>query len=528
MSSQSLYRRWRPQDFSEVVGQEHVSRTLQNALREGRISHAYLFAGPRGTGKTSMARILAKAVNCLNDNVNLRPDNTCPVCVAINEGRSLDLIEIDAASNTSVDDVRDLRDKVAFRPSESRYKVYIIDEVHMLSNAAFNALLKTLEEPPEHVIFVLATTEPHKIPATILSRCQRFDFRPLSVAEIEGRLAFIAEREGVEAEKSALTLIARNAQGSMRDAITMLDQAIAFGESKITREQILDMLGAVDESKIVAIVDAMLDGDRRRGLELLHSVAERGIDPQQLAGQIVDFLRDLMLLKAGGSSLLSRSKSEIQEMEPLAEKANLRSIISSIRNFEEAFKSKAALGHPDLPLEIAFLSSTPSAQPTTALSKPLKPTEEPDRQPRLESKSGPAGSKVTPSAPISETNVKQRILTELKKRDIMLQAIMRSGKVLKSTDGEFVVGFKSRFHKQKMETEKARSAMAEVLKSIFGKKTKFEVILLTGNEPPANLQVDFSHSNKMPSDPVVSYLIEKHGGALSRAQGNPTEDENED
>ncbi len=210
--SQALYRKWRPAGFDEMVGQDHVTTTLRNAIAGGRISHAYLFAGPRGTGKTSAARLLAKAVNCLAPDPAQRPCNECALCTAVNEGALLDLIEIDAASNTGVDDVRDLRDKIAFAPSEGKYKVYVIDEVHMLSTAAFNALLKTLEEPPPHAIFVLATTELHKVPATISSRCQCFTFRRLSTAVVAERLQTLCTREGIEAEPAALALIARHGQ----------------------------------------------------------------------------------------------------------------------------------------------------------------------------------------------------------------------------------------------------------------------------------------------------------------------------
>lgn len=225
--AQALYRKWRSQTFEEVVGQEHVTTTLLNALRDERVAHAYLFAGPRGTGKTSTARILAKALNCTDD--DKRPCNRCSHCTAINQGRLLDLIEIDAASNNSVDDVRELRQKVGFRPSQSRYKVYIIDEVHMLSPSAFNALLKTLEEPPPHARFVLATTEPHRIPATVLSRCQRFDFRRIPVAEIAAHLTHIAAEEGYQLEEAAVFAIARSAQGCMRDAVSLLDQMTSYG-----------------------------------------------------------------------------------------------------------------------------------------------------------------------------------------------------------------------------------------------------------------------------------------------------------
>ena len=232
MPEQALYLKWRPLSFDDVVGQEHITRTLRNSIKTGRIRHAYLFSGPRGTGKTTSARLLAKAVNCTNENDEIRPCNDCPACIAVNEGRFLDLIEIDAASHTGVDDVRDLRDRIAFTPNEGRYKIYIIDEVHRFSGNAFDALLKTLEEPPDHALFVLATTEIDKVPATIKSRCLPFEFRRLSLQEVTDRLAFIAEQEGLEIERAALELVAREGTGSVRDSISLLDQIVADPEEK--------------------------------------------------------------------------------------------------------------------------------------------------------------------------------------------------------------------------------------------------------------------------------------------------------
>ncbi|MCB0122182.1 MAG: DNA polymerase III subunit gamma/tau, partial [Caldilineaceae bacterium] len=297
--AQALYRKWRSQTFDQVVGQEHVITTLRNALRDNRVAHAYLFAGPRGTGKTSIARILAKALNCTAPEGD-RPCDRCPTFVAITEGRMLDLIEIDAASNNSVDDIRDLRDKVNFRPSEGRFKVYIIDEVHMLSISAFNALLKTLEEPPPHARFMLATTEPHKIPATILSRCQRFDLRRIAVPEIVNHLRHIAQEEGFGAEEEALTAIARGAQGCMRDAISLLDQMLSYGNETVTFQQVQQALGAVSAQAVGELVDALAERNVAAGLTLIQQLMVEGASLTEFCHQVVEHLRHVMVLQMTG------------------------------------------------------------------------------------------------------------------------------------------------------------------------------------------------------------------------------------
>ncbi len=295
MSYLVLARKWRPQTFDEVVGQTHVTRTLQNAIRAGRVAHAYLFTGARGVGKTSVARILAKSLNC-EPGLTVSPCNVCSNCREITQGHSVDVLEIDGASNRGIDSIRELRETVRYRPSKSRNKVYIIDEVHMLTTEAFNALLKTLEEPPEHVIFLFATTEPHKIPSTILSRCQRFDFRRIDTAKLLGHMKTIIAQEQVALSELVLYSIAREADGSMRDAQSLLEQLLAFSGEGLSDEEILDVLGVVDRRSVQRAGSAILDGDTVTCLQIVDDVYRRGIDSRRFCQQLCDFFRNLLWL----------------------------------------------------------------------------------------------------------------------------------------------------------------------------------------------------------------------------------------
>src|SRR5512144_2802300 len=350
---QALYRKWRPRAWDEVVSQEHVIQTLRNAVTGDRVVHAYLFSGPRGTGKTTAARLLAKAVNCLNEDRAKRPCNECAHCVAVNENRFLDLIEIDAASNTSVEDVRDLRDKINFAPSQGRFKIYIIDEVHMLSTQAFNALLKTLEEPPPHAIFILATTEIHKIPATVLSRCQRHEFRRLPVDEIVKQLKLIAKAEKTQADDDALIQIARQSAGGMRDAISLLDQLSSMG-GKITLALAQTVLGTATSQTVLDVISSVMDHDPARGLETIHRSLDSGADPRSLARQIVEYLRGLMLIQMGNAAQVEATRDVKAQMEAHAKAFTASDVLRMMKAFNGAATDLRGGWQPSLGLELAL------------------------------------------------------------------------------------------------------------------------------------------------------------------------------
>ncbi|MCC6176411.1 MAG: DNA polymerase III subunit gamma/tau [Chloroflexi bacterium] len=315
----ALYLAWRPRRFDDVVGQHHVVQTIRNAVRNGTIAHAYLFSGPRGTGKTSMARLLFKAVNCLRP-IDGGPCETCAICTSANEGRALDLIEMDAASNRGIDDIRDLRDKINYAPADARYRVYILDEAHQLTQAAWDALLKTLEEPPPHAILVLATTESHKVPATVVSRCQRFDFHRISAVDIRERLAMIAQEEGVEVESTVLSWLARAARGGLRDAISLLDQLRAFAGDRIDAASARDVLGLAGLETVRPFLEALQEDRPGDALEELNGSLERGADLRVYAADVVTYLRALLLLRYGASTTL-RTELPAEEVTWLEEQA---------------------------------------------------------------------------------------------------------------------------------------------------------------------------------------------------------------
>ena len=507
MTSQVFYRKWRPQNLAEVVGQEQVTQTLHNALSSGRVSHAYLFCGPRGTGKTSTGRILAKAVNCLTNGKG-EPCNTCPMCQAITEGRALDVIEIDAASNTGVDDIRSLREKVNYAPNQARYKVYIIDEVHMLSTSASNALLKTLEEPPPHVIFVLATTEAHKILPTILSRCQRFDFHRLSLADIVSKLTRICSLEGIHIEPEALRLVAKAATGSLRDAENLLEQITVHYGSEVELHQVQTILGITGDWRVRELVKHIVNNDVSAGITTINSVNSDGLDLKQFNRELVEYLRGLLLIKTGSDEAVDLTADDIAELKELADKVPLPQILKAVKLF-----GQLELGfdnYSTLPLELAVVDCAlpsegekgerksvarqpeyESRQPTKVATPP-PPTPAKPKPTSVPAPAPPPAESIpsTPPPPGSEIeqlslNWKQVIeqAPEDTKRTPAI-AILRSAGVKPVTleNDTVVLAFRYLYHKEQIEKTENQQVAEKIIGNFLGRSCQVRCIY----EPESN------------------------------------------
>ncbi len=495
--TQVLYLKWRPGNWPEVIGQDHIITTLKNAIRQDRVSHAQLFSGPRGTGKTSTARILAKAVNCLSEDLANRPCNECAHCLSVTRGDFLDLIEIDAASNTSVDDVRDLREKINFSPNQGRYKVYIIDEVHMLSKPAFNALLKTLEEPPPHAMFILATTEVHKIPITVISRCQRHDFRRISVPEIVEHLQSMADSESIDVDQEVLGLIARQATGSLRDAISILDQ-LSSAEQKITPDLAHQVLGTSPDQAVLNFVDAILEADAAGGLNTLHESAERGNDPAQFTRQVIAYFRNVLLMLMENPDRIDVPSEVFSEIEKHSRAIDIKNLLDLIRIFNGAINDRGGSWQPTLPLEMAFLEALDTiggAEPRTK-SKPA-PKKASQKKPDKQSKAAP--SKKAPQkkveTPEKSAESGQEPLTVLQQwKDILervrnispsTQGILNSSKPLGIKDKQLVLSFRSDAIKEKMEKGDHLQICQEVIEKVVG--VKIPILCIVGGKDQSDL-----------------------------------------
>jgi DNA polymerase-3 subunit gamma/tau len=505
MGSEVFYRKWRPQTLSEVVGQEPVTQTLRHAVESGKIAHAYLFCGPRGTGKTSMARILAKAVNCPNQSGG-EPCNTCDMCRSITEGRALDVIEIDAASNRGIDEIRSLREKANYAPSLARYKVYIIDEVHMLTEAACNALLKTLEEPPPHVIFILATTEAHKVITTIVSRCQRFNFHRLRQTEIMDKLKLICKKEKIHIEPGSLELIARAATGSLRDAENILQQMIACYGNQIELDQIQAELGISWDSRVRQLARCVVSRDVAAGLKVINSLNSDGVDLRQFNLGFIEYLRGLLLTKSQCEEALDVTSEDLAEMGSLATNATLDYLLKAVQSFSSIdFRSD---NYSALSLELALLScalSPLTGQEPLTTTKPSEVADATEITESLEEAkvSGVRNSfEVTNEVPaaLDTDKVGTEIPSKESPQDIdylrgrwrefikslrgegssgNLDAFLRSAcDPLALEDDTLVLGFYYSFHKEKIEDSKYRHLVEKKLKEVFGRTYKIRCILV--------------------------------------------------
>ncbi|MCM3763209.1 DNA polymerase III subunit gamma/tau [Alkalihalobacillus oceani] len=549
MGYQALYRVWRPQLLKDVVGQEHITRTLQNALLQEKLSHAYLFSGPRGTGKTSAAKIIAKAINCQKAPV-AEPCNECPACIGITNGSIVDVMEIDAASNNGVDEIRDIRDKVKFAPNEVRYKVYIIDEVHMLSTGAFNALLKTLEEPPSHVLFILATTEPHKIPLTIISRCQRFDFKRITSQAIVARLAHILEHDGVAFEEDALLMIARAAEGGMRDALSLLDQAISFADESLTLADVLAVTGAVSQHALQVIVEAIHAGETVKVLEQLDQLLQDGKDPLRLIEDTVYYFRDMLLYKHApqAEELLERAKPDevFQRLAAEVDEGWLYRAIDSLNKSQQEMKGSA---HPKIFLELALMKLVnqkvprqPAQAPTAAVASDeveqlkgkIQTLERAFEQLKQsggaeqgkEQTTAPAQrrpKKVPAQARMSTAKVKETIkdadkrslqqvtaswgdvMERIKSQSVPAHAWLMDSKPVAASASTIVLAFQNEMHRDMMDT-KFRAVLEQILQEALQGQSSFVTILQHHWE---QVKQEFVHEQKSGDEEENDTLIDE-------------------
>jgi DNA polymerase III subunit gamma/tau len=524
MAYQSLYRKWRPQVFEDIIGQKHITQTLMNAISLNRISHAYIFSGPRGVGKTTTARILAKSLNC-EKGTTPHPCNKCKRCIRITEGYSMDVIEIDGASNRGIDDIRDLRNKVKFAPAEGKYKVYIIDEVHMLTTEAFNALLKTLEEPPSHVIFIFATTAPHKIPNTILSRCQWFNFRRISLEDIINKLKMIIKDEKLEIDDQTLNIIARSSTGSMRDAESILDQIIAYCGKEITLQNVREVLGIIEEDVFFNFVDTIINNDTVKGIEIVNRIADLGGDASQFIKNLMEYVHNLSLIKVCKPEVLNFQGIFTEDRERLLKQSKLIKLgkLFNIVDYLAEVERKMKYTHnPWILLEMLVLKFTAGEDYSSKeiekdkdegyldLSKnkdivksdniKVKTREEipPKKKIQNKTKDGSFIQTKEVSTNLDLNQVWPIILNKLKKTKMSVYSFIIVNNLITIENDKLIIGFNKKyiFHKESLEKKNNKTLLQELIKEEIGRPLAIECIINDNDEEDSFLEVELENKRK--------------------------------
>lgn len=520
MSYQVIARKFRPQIFQDLVGQSHVTQTLQNSLKNDRLPHALLFTGPRGTGKTSSARILAKALRC-PDAQNFTPCGVCHSCVEIAESRSLDVIEIDGASNNGVDSIRELRDTVAYQPNTGRYKVYIIDEVHMLSSSAFNALLKTLEEPPSHVVFIMATTEVHKIPQTILSRCQRFDFRRISTRAIVEQLKSICAQEKVEFEEESLWIIARQGDGSMRDSLTLLDQVISFSNGPLKAHQVSEILGLTDRSLLLNALRTLLQSNTSEVIEILKKLNFSGVYPELFARELLESIRTLTLVKVAGSQLemIDRPDSEITQLAEMASGVTEESLHFLFDMAMKTAQDVSKSADPQIVLEMGLLRMAQASKliDLTKMSFSSAPIPVATAAPAKNAISVQAPAPTKPAAKvfIKAKNPSEKwfsFVNHVRSKDPLFTAkienllfVSEEGQVIKIS-----VPAKHMFLSETMKDAETRAKLQSFIDSLWGENYTFQIVAAQKLDQPAESAHKMAEKKTEAQDKELDEQIRKH------------------